>query len=72
MGLGRKIGLGALVAIVTAHAPLLSCELKRAPKGSAEAGVHKPAKPVDGDRVRTERRGAVYYAPVLSRRIILQ
>lgn len=76
MGLGRKIAVGAAVGLFALHVPclaseLVACELKRAPRpGAAEAGVRKPVKPAE--RVRIERREAIYYSPTPSRRIILQ
>ena len=76
MGLGRKIALSATFGIFVMQVPslaseLVACDMKRAPRtGAAEAGVRKPAKPVE--RARIERRGAVGYSPMPSRRIILQ
>lgn len=78
MGLGRKIALGAAFGLFALHVPcmaseLVACELKNAPRtGAAEAAVRKPAKPSQPERVRTERREAIYYSPTPSRRIILQ
>jgi hypothetical protein len=76
LGLGRKIALGAAFGLFAMQVPclageLVACDMKKAPRvGAAEAGVRKPAKPVE--RARVERREAVYYSPTPSRRIILQ
>ena len=76
MGFGRKIALGAAFGLFAMSVPclasdLVACDMKKAPRvGAAEAGVRKPAKPIE--RARVERREAVYYSPTPSRRIILQ
>lgn len=78
MGLGKKTALGAAFGLFAAQVPclaseLVACELKNAPRtGTAEAAVRKPAKPVQPERIRTERREGIYYSPAPSRRIILQ
>ena len=73
MVLGRKIGLGAVAAIVAVHVPCPACELKHGSRaGAAEAALRKPARTPDYERVRTERSDAIYYVLVPSRRVILQ
>lgn len=78
MGLGKKIALGAAFGLFATQVPcraseLVACEVKNAPRsGAAEAATRKPVKPVQPERIRTERREAIHYSPTPSRRIILQ
>lgn len=78
MGLSRKIALAAALGLFAWQVPcpaseIVACELKNAPRpGTAEAATRKPAKPVQPERARIERREAVYSLPIPSRRIILQ
>ena len=51
MGLGKKIGLAAVVAIVAIHVPCLACEMKHGQHANAaEAAIRKPAKVVEAER----------------------
>ena len=76
MGSVRKIALSVVFGLFAMQVPALAseplaCDMKRAPRaGAAEAGARKAAKPVE--RARIERREAVGYSPMPSRRIILQ
>ena len=73
MSLGKMLLLVAAMApiAVEAHA-VVACNYKRAQRPAAEAMARKPAKAIDNERVRIERREPVYSLPVFSRRVILQ
>ena len=73
LSLGKMLLLVAALApvAVEAHA-VVACEYKRAQRTAAETMARKPAKVVDNERVRIERREPVYSLPVFSRRVILQ
>ena len=71
MSLGKMLLLVAALVAVEAHA-VVACDYKRAQRSAAEAVVRKPARIIENERVRIERRDNGYSLPMFSRRVILQ
>ena len=69
MGLGKILVLGATVLSAAYAHGALACEMRPKARPVAEV-VHKPAKIAEAER--RAARPASSYAPIFSRRLILQ